>query len=185
MRARAAARLRRSRTEVVHSRSETTGGGSDGGRFKVMTNDRDRHGSVNRGQSSLAKRRRFGVAALLLLIACVRGLAEAQDDAELAKKTQNPVADLISVPLQNNVNFGVGPNDDVQYILNVHLRHPVPADRGLEPDLADDRAPDLRAGAGAGGRRGVRARRHPAVAVLLAGEAGEADLGRGADGGSR
>ena len=83
-----------------------------------MADDRDRRGSVNRGQPSLAKSRRLGVA-LLLLVACVPGLAEAQDDAELAKKTQNPVADLISVPFQNNVNFGVGPNDDVQYILNV------------------------------------------------------------------
>ncbi len=56
---------------------------------------------------------------MLLLISGVPGLAWAQDDAELAKKTQNPVADLISVPLQNNINFGVGPQDDVQYILNV------------------------------------------------------------------
>jgi hypothetical protein len=32
--------------------------------------------------------------------------AQAQDDSELAKKTQNPVADLISVPLQSNFNFG-------------------------------------------------------------------------------
>jgi hypothetical protein len=27
---------------------------------------------------------------------------------ELAKKTQNPIADLISLPLQNNLNFGYG-----------------------------------------------------------------------------
>jgi hypothetical protein len=57
--------------------------------------------------------------ALSLLVWCIPGLGSAQDDAELAKKTQNPVADLISVPFQNNVNFGVGPNDDVQYILNI------------------------------------------------------------------
>ena len=31
--------------------------------------------------------------------------------AELAKKTQNPVADLISVPLQSNFNFGAGSRD--------------------------------------------------------------------------
>jgi hypothetical protein len=54
---------------------------------------------------------------LLLVIASLPGLARAQDDAELARKTQNPVADLISVPFQNNLNFGVGPGDDLQYIL--------------------------------------------------------------------
>jgi phospholipid-binding lipoprotein MlaA len=37
----------------------------------------------------------------------------AQDESELATKTQNPVADLISLPLQNNVNFGIGHMDDV------------------------------------------------------------------------
>ena len=31
------------------------------------------------------------------------------DTAALAKATQNPVASLISVPLQNNSNFGIGP----------------------------------------------------------------------------
>jgi hypothetical protein len=41
-----------------------------------------------------------------------------QDDTELAKQTQNPVADLISVPLQNNFNFGAGFNHDKMiYIL--------------------------------------------------------------------
>jgi hypothetical protein len=33
-------------------------------------------------------------------------LAQVDDESELAKKTQNPVADLIRVPLQNNFNFG-------------------------------------------------------------------------------
>jgi hypothetical protein len=38
---------------------------------------------------------------------------------ELAKETQNPVANLISVPFQNNFNFGIGPNDATQWVLNV------------------------------------------------------------------
>jgi hypothetical protein len=42
------------------------------------------------------------------------------DMAELAKKLNNPAASLISVPLQNNFDFGGGPNDDgFQYRLNV------------------------------------------------------------------
>ena len=37
---------------------------------------------------------------------------------ELAKVAQNPVANMISVPFQNNFNFGIGPNKATQYILN-------------------------------------------------------------------
>ena len=39
-------------------------------------------------------------------------------EGELARAAQNPVANLISVPFQNNFNFGVGPNDVTQWILN-------------------------------------------------------------------
>ena len=46
---------------------------------------------------------------------------------ELARATQNPVADLISVPFQNNINFGVGPKDNVQNILNIQPVIPIDA----------------------------------------------------------
>lgn len=39
--------------------------------------------------------------------------------ADLAKATQNPVASLISVPIQNNSNFNVGPYDRTQNVLNL------------------------------------------------------------------
>jgi hypothetical protein len=43
---------------------------------------------------------------------------------ELAKKSQNPVADLISVPFENDLNFGYGAKDvpepsSTQYVLNI------------------------------------------------------------------
>ena len=45
---------------------------------------------------------------------------------ELAKKTQNPVADLISVPLQNNFNFGAGfHHNKMTYVLNVQPVIPI------------------------------------------------------------
>ncbi len=52
--------------------------------------------------------------------------ALAQDETELAKKTQNPVADLISVPLQSNFNFGAGFNHNKMiYVLNVQPVIPI------------------------------------------------------------
>ena len=38
---------------------------------------------------------------------------------ELAKAAQNPIASLISLPLQNNTNFNFGPQEKTQNILNV------------------------------------------------------------------
>jgi hypothetical protein len=47
------------------------------------------------------------------------------DETDLAKKVQNPVANLISVPFQSNFNFGVGPDDGVQYVGNLQPVVPV------------------------------------------------------------
>lgn len=44
--------------------------------------------------------------------------AAANTDA-LRKAAQNPIANLISVPVQNNNNFGIGPDDRIQDILNI------------------------------------------------------------------
>jgi hypothetical protein len=38
--------------------------------------------------------------------------------AELARAAQNPVADIISIPFQDNIGFGYGPQKDVQNVLN-------------------------------------------------------------------
>ncbi|MGB6648697.1 MAG: neuromedin U, partial [Bacteroidota bacterium] len=45
--------------------------------------------------------------------------AQEPSAAELAKKAQNPIANMISVPLQNNTNFGIGPYDRTQNVLNI------------------------------------------------------------------
>lgn len=48
------------------------------------------------------------------------GGAEAQQSTDdLAKAAQNPVADMISVPLQNNTNFQTGPYHRTADILNI------------------------------------------------------------------
>jgi hypothetical protein len=45
--------------------------------------------------------------------------SQASAEAELAKKLQNPVASLISVPIQNNWDFGIGPANAMKYTANV------------------------------------------------------------------
>ena len=44
---------------------------------------------------------------------------EKAQQAELVKKTLNPVASLISVPIQNNWDFGIGPDDAMKYTANI------------------------------------------------------------------
>ena len=44
---------------------------------------------------------------------------KAAQEAELAKKLQNPVAALISVPIQNNWDFGIGPANAMKYTANI------------------------------------------------------------------
>jgi hypothetical protein len=71
---------------------------------------------------------------------------------ELAKKTQNPIADLISLPLQNNLNFGYGAKDaphssSTQYVLNIQPVVPVKVADELNlitrPIIPVIRQPDL------------------------------------------
>jgi hypothetical protein len=72
------------------------------------------------------------VLIALLLAGPVRAeqtAATSSDDSEsntdLAKKTQNPVADLISVPFQNNFNFNTGPEKRSVWVLNVQPVVPI------------------------------------------------------------
>ena len=41
------------------------------------------------------------------------------ENASLAQAAQNPIGNMISLPFQNNMNFGVGPDDRVQNVLNI------------------------------------------------------------------
>jgi hypothetical protein len=49
----------------------------------------------------------------------------ADDDSALAAKLQNPIGDLISVPVQCNANFNRGPNKGTQEILNIQPVIPI------------------------------------------------------------
>lgn len=49
----------------------------------------------------------------------------ANDVGTMAKKLQNPVSDVISVPLQSNFNFGFGPDEKTQTVVNFQPVVPV------------------------------------------------------------
>ena len=55
----------------------------------------------------------------LAFVLALSPLAAAQSADELAKQTQNPVASLISVPLQGNWDFGLGERDATGTLLNI------------------------------------------------------------------
>src|SRR3984957_18039359 len=53
------------------------------------------------------------------------GPACADGGPDLAQLVQNPIAKVISLPFQNNLNFGVGPDHDPQDVLNIQPVLPV------------------------------------------------------------
>lgn len=59
------------------------------------------------------------VLALGMLGSALAWPAAAQEAEDLAKKLNNPISDLVSVPLQFNWEFGIGPDDDTWHVQNL------------------------------------------------------------------
>lgn len=59
-----------------------------------------------------------GVLAVVLL-ASATSLEAQQSADELAQKAANPIADLVSVPFQNNTDFGLGDYNRTRNVLNI------------------------------------------------------------------
>jgi hypothetical protein len=110
----------------------------------------------------------FTLALVLLLLASFAAAAVDETNAppgpdqdkmaDIARKLNNPVASLISVPLQSNFDFGGGPNDDgFQYRLNVQPVIPVSLNenwnlitRTIVPFIYQERRIDLGSQSGLG-----------------------------------
>jgi len=51
-----------------------------------------------------------------------------KSNSDLAAKAQNPIANMISLPFQNNTNFDVGPSDGTVNVLNIQPVYPITFD---------------------------------------------------------
>jgi hypothetical protein len=65
-----------------------------------------------------------GAVGIVLAIA-ITSVAADENATELAKKAQNPVADMISLPFQYNANYNFGPLNKRQDVLNIQPVYPV------------------------------------------------------------
>ena len=65
----------------------------------------------------------WAIAASLVLI--LSAIAIADDQEDLAKESQNPIGNIISLPFENNFDFGVGEEDAFVYSLNLKPVYPM------------------------------------------------------------
>jgi len=72
----------------------------------------------------LTRQKRIANTILVIALLGIMQQAHAAEQSDLAKQAQNPIANLISLPLQNNTNFNVGPDDRTQNILNIQPVYP-------------------------------------------------------------
>ena len=72
--------------------------------------------------NSLKKPCAWGLGLTLLMASLISSAEEpptSEKTSALAAAAQNPVADMISVPFQNNSYFGIGPNRQTANVLNI------------------------------------------------------------------
>ena len=67
-------------------------------------------------------------ALLIMALITFSTASSAEDDDEIVQKLQNPVASLISIPIQSNWDFGIGQTNAMRYTANVQPRDPFPTD---------------------------------------------------------
>jgi hypothetical protein len=81
---------------------------------------------VTKQEGKMKLKNRLLVAMLCLAAMLIAAPLRAEDEeTALAKKIQNPVADLITVPFQNSTNYGYGPHHNVQNVMNIQPVIPI------------------------------------------------------------
>ena len=64
-------------------------------------------------------RSKFMRLALTVAVLTATSAVHAQQGESLREAAQNPIADLISLPFQNNTNFDIGRSENTQNVLNI------------------------------------------------------------------
>jgi hypothetical protein len=67
----------------------------------------------------------FSTICILTLMTHLVAESVADETEDLAKESQNPIGNLISVPFENNLNFGIGDENATEYVLNLKPVYPV------------------------------------------------------------
>ncbi len=65
------------------------------------------------------------VVIITCLVLTISTLAGANDQEDLAKESQNPIGNMISLPFENNTHFKLGPDDKWANVLNLKPVYPV------------------------------------------------------------
>jgi len=65
------------------------------------------------------------MAWICFLVAAFPLQSQEHSAQEVADKLSNPVANLISLPIQNNVDYGIGPNNGSKYTINIQPVFPL------------------------------------------------------------
>src|SRR5688572_15345930 len=77
----------------------------------------------------------FGLILYLLIQSFTQAQEQGSDAAELAKKLSNPISSLISVPFQNNSDYGIGEYKGSRNTMNIQPVVPV----SITPDRKSTR----------------------------------------------
>jgi hypothetical protein len=93
------------------------------GQRHIRTGYRGDHDVLNSMADSNSTSIKLAVGALALLVTTTSA-ANAQQGEDLREAAQNPIADLISLPFQNNTNFDIGHSDNTQNVLNIRPVYP-------------------------------------------------------------
>jgi hypothetical protein len=65
------------------------------------------------------------MAMVTCIVLTLAPIAVADEEEDLAKESQNPIGNIISLPFENNFDFGVGPEDAFVYSLSLKPVYPM------------------------------------------------------------